>query len=201
MNEPPISPGSRGHDWQAFEALLEHLDPDRDRAAVRYQQIHSKLTRLYEWRACSSPEELADETLDRVASKLASGLEIRSTENYVSRVASMVFREIVRREQRQRSSAEAMARESPQVGPQAGDGDDGDDDLRRCFHRCLGSLESSDREQLLRYYAQEKSAKIDNRRRMAEVLGLAAGTLRIRMHRLRKRLETCIARCLGAQAT
>ena len=37
---------------QSFYALLDFLDPDRARAAVHYETVRAKLTRLFEWRGC-----------------------------------------------------------------------------------------------------------------------------------------------------
>ncbi len=178
----------------ALEALLRRLDPDREVAAERYQEIHSRLTRLYEWRHCSSPEELADEALDRVARKLRDGLEIRSPERYVTRVASLVFREIVRREQRRRLAVEDEMRHPAPIES------DGEDDHRsRCFHRCLDRIEAQDKARLLRYYEGDRGAKIVNRRRLASELGVAPGTLRVRMLRARQGLQACVDDCLHEQ--
>jgi RNA polymerase sigma factor (sigma-70 family) len=189
---------------ETLEALLDRLDPDRDRAAERYREIHQRLVRLYEWRGCPSPEELADETLDRVAVRLASGVEIRSPDHYISRVSYLVFREIVRREQRRRR---ALAAEKVELrsavlrGPEPEVENEEEVDRRRCLHRCLDRLHARERENLLRYYQDEKGAKIRNRRRLAAELGVAAGALRIRMYRLRQRLERCIVQCLAEVET
>ena len=177
---------------KGLEALLTRLDSDRDQAAERYRQLHLKISRLYEWRGCPSPDELADETLDRVASKLEAGVEIHSPESYITRVAYFVFRELVRREQRRRTALKAVENEprpNPEEPLQEGE-------RRRCFHQCLGGVEPTERQHLMRYYEGDKSVKIENRRQLAADLGVAAGTLRIRMHRIRQRLEKCIRDCL-----
>lgn len=187
---PPRDSGNRSLNRAALVALLERLDADPERAAERYRELHRKLSRLYEWRGCTRSDELADEALDRVALKLEAGLEVHAIESYVARVAWLVFRERVRREQRQRTALEGgdwmPAAEEPD--PQAAI-------LRHCFKLCLGQLNDGERQQLLRYYEGERSAKIDNRRRLAEELGLAANALRIRMHRRRQQLEGCVAGC------
>ena len=56
-----------------LEALLKFLDPDRERAGERYETVRSRLIRLFEWRGCSSPEDLADEEI--LARLLALNLE------------------------------------------------------------------------------------------------------------------------------
>lgn len=172
-------------------ALLERLDADPARAAERYRELHRKISRLYEWRGCPRAEELADEALDRVALKLEAGLEIHAIESYVSRVAWLVFREEVRREVRQRTALESGDWPAPAEAP------DPEADVRRgCFRKCLSGFTDGQRQQLLRYYEGERSAKIDNRRRLAEELGVAASALRLRMHRQRQRLEQCVTGCV-----
>jgi hypothetical protein len=47
------------------------------------------------------------------------------------------------------------------------------------------------------YYQGEKSAKIENRKRLAEGLSVTLGALRYRAFDLRQRLQGCIERCMG----
>ena len=91
---------------EAFERLLDFLDSDRELASEKYRELHRRLTALFEWRSCSSPEELADETFNRVARKLAEGLEIRTEEpiRYLRGVAFNIIREDRKRAVRQREA-------------------------------------------------------------------------------------------------
>ena len=66
----------------SFDRLLSLLDSDRERAGERYELIRQKLTKFFQWRGCSEPEEYADRTIDRVARKVGEGAEIRSSEAY-----------------------------------------------------------------------------------------------------------------------
>src|SRR5215813_5974815 len=74
-------------DWvvtqAAFEQLLGHLDPDREQAGEKYEQIRRKLTKFFQWRGCAVPEEFADRTIDRAARRMAEGAEMRSQDVYV----------------------------------------------------------------------------------------------------------------------
>src|SRR5689334_10815945 len=86
---------------ESFEALLRALDPqDRDRAAELYVQLRYRLVRVFEWRRCSSPDELVDETLKRVGQRLAGGVKLQADDptRYAQGVAHHVYREAVRRE-------------------------------------------------------------------------------------------------------
>jgi DNA-directed RNA polymerase specialized sigma24 family protein len=179
-----------------FEVLLDLLGPNRAEAAERYRQIHLRLTRLYEWRGCSSPEELADETFDRVTAKLKTGVEIRNAEHYIIRVAGFIYKETVRREIRQRKVLENEGAIAPSPWEQGEDGADHGESRRICFKDCLKGLADGQRGHLLRYYAGEQGLKIKTRSRLAKELDLASGALRIRMFRLRQRLEGCVMSCM-----
>src|SRR5437667_247442 len=50
----------------AFDKFLACLDQDRDGAGLRYELIRSKLINYFDWRDCPSPEDHADETINRV---------------------------------------------------------------------------------------------------------------------------------------
>src|SRR5690349_936986 len=68
---------------QSFSRLLLFLDPDRQRAAERYEKVREKLTRLFEWRGCIPGADYADETFDRVAKRLAEGLDTQPQDPYL----------------------------------------------------------------------------------------------------------------------
>src|SRR6476620_3104497 len=48
-----------------FDTLLRKLDPQRNRAAERYEDLRRKLVKFFEWSFCAPAEDLTDETLDR----------------------------------------------------------------------------------------------------------------------------------------
>jgi hypothetical protein len=50
------------------------------------------------------------------------------------------------------------------------------------------------------YYAANKRAKIDLRKRIAAEFGISLSTLRLRALRIREKLQGCIEQCLGAVA-
>ncbi|HZR27176.1 MAG TPA: hypothetical protein VFA71_00235 [Terriglobales bacterium] len=57
---------------EEFAKLLAALDSDRNQAAKKYEILRRKLVKLFERRQCIQTEELADETLDRLAKRLAA---------------------------------------------------------------------------------------------------------------------------------
>jgi DNA-directed RNA polymerase specialized sigma24 family protein len=146
------------------------------------------------------PEELADETLDRVARKLQEGTEIRTADpyRYITGVAYRLFQEKVREKQRQlkrKNEYQVYAQRTPTIP------DEGEEIGKRrlaCLNQCLLKLEECERQLILRYHEGEKGDRIRNRRALAQELNLAITTLRVRAHRIRDRLEKCTRDCVSA---
>jgi DNA-directed RNA polymerase specialized sigma24 family protein len=182
-----------------FERLLQVLGPDRETAGVRYETFRRKLVRFFEWRGVRTPEELADETLDRVIRRLAEGEEIRSDDPgaYFHGVARNVLREHWDREKRRKD--EPLGDHEPADTTETRDDPAAAERRLFCLERCLGRLPPETRQIVLRYYTDEKRAKIDGRREMAEALGIGLNALRIRMFRLRAGLDTCVRGCVGGE--
>jgi DNA-directed RNA polymerase specialized sigma24 family protein len=170
---------------RTLEALLARLGPDRDEAAQAYEAIRQRLIRLFEYRGCADAAALADETMSRVARRLAEGVEIRAAEPYAyfAGVASMVFREVLRR--REREQAALRARPSPGTDAAA-------EDRMACLEKCLEQLPPPARELVLAYHGGEGRERIEGRVTLARDYGLDLNALRVRVHRLRERLEECV---------
>ena len=69
-----------------------------------------------------------------------------------------------------------------------------------CLDRCAQSLPLETRTMILAYYEGKERARIENRRRLAEGLGVPMNSLRIRVHRIREKLEECLLNCLAKSA-
>src|SRR5262245_24602192 len=80
----------------AFDGLLALIGPDRVVAADRYLEIRRNLVRLFEWRGCTTPEEYADETINRCAKKIGDGEVIRDVATYCIGIARMLLLEMSR---------------------------------------------------------------------------------------------------------
>jgi DNA-directed RNA polymerase specialized sigma24 family protein len=176
----------RGLTPEGFEALLSMLHTDREKAGEIYEEIRRRLVRLFEWRGCSRSEELADETFNRVARKSAEGLTLQRSDPYAyfCGVAHHVFQEVVRKEAREHKALESGDWTS---SPSAEDEPDYRLDLLRS---CLEILEAGQRRLLLRYHQEDQ--RIRSRRDLCEELGIPMNALRIRVHRLRRKVETCV---------
>ena len=181
----------------ALEKLLSCFSSDREEAGVQYERTRRKLVRFFEWRAVELPEDHADETLDRVARRLAEGQKVDDLQRYVYGVARMVFKEVVK----ERDRTPVALEDSPQsVQAQAPEQPDEPDRRLLCFDRCFDSLPLESRQLILDYYQEERRAKIELRQQLADRLHIHMNALRIRAHRIRMNLEACIRTCLEGQA-
>ncbi len=188
--------GSARQKWtltqEAFDKLLVALGGDRDSAGKKYLEIRSNLTRFFEWRGCSFPEDHADETINRMAKRVADGEEILNHSGYALGVARLLLLEINKGRQREQLALAEIGTAS-EVYEEA---DDGESRLT-CLRSCLQTLSSDNRELILQYYQGEKGEKIQNRKKLMDRLGVPVNTLRMRALRLRERLQLCMEECVG----
>lgn len=176
----------------SLERLLALLDPDPAKAARHYQLLRKKLTRLFEWRGARFPEDLADETISRVAKKLDEGVEIRSEDpfRYFCGVAHLVFKEVLRERQRERQLLD------PGNWTPTADPEEPDDERMAFLRECLDRLPEGNRHLILAYHEGERRERIENRRLLADELDIPLNALRIRVHRIRAKLERCVKKRL-----
>ena len=173
-----------------FNRLLDYLDPDRDVAAGKYERIQRKLVKFFEYRGCTSPEELADATIDRVTRRLLEGEEIRAADPsaYFYGVARNVARESWSVEGT-RPADQLPDRSETQEPVEA-------EDRFRCLDQCLERLTPEARRLILEYYEGQGRHKIENRQRLATELQISQSALRLRAQRIREQLEKCVRRCV-----
>ncbi len=177
---------------EGLERLLELLDPEPSRAARIYGQLRRRLERLFEWRGARFPEDLVDETITRVARRLEEGVEIRSDDpfRYFCGVAHLVYKEVLRERRKERSLRDPAA--WPPQGPAPDD--EPEDDRLVWLNECLETLPPESRELILAYHEGERRQRIENRKAIAERLDIPLNALRIRVHRVRAKLERCVRR-------
>ena len=188
----PSMPFLRG-EWQitqeVFDAFLAWLDPDRKVAGKRYEDIRHRLVKIFVSRGCHCPEDLADETINRVMVKVReiSGDYRGDPGRYFGGVARNVFHEYARK------------RAVPAAQPVPDPPEARDQELT-CLDKCLEGISSDNRTLILRYYEGGKQSRIQNRNEMARELGTEPNALRIRAHRIRTALQQCVGGCLAQNA-
>ena len=180
----------------AFDSLLACLDSDRDIAADRYLRMRRDLVRLFEWRGCSTPDDYADETINRCARKIQQGEEIRDVATYSIGVARMLLREMCRDRFQQARSLD----ETPECCARPDMHSDLEDRVQ-ALNLSLEELSHDDRFLILNYYQGDKSEKIKSRKMLSELLGIGASTLRMRALRIREKLQLCTENYIQAQAS
>jgi DNA-directed RNA polymerase specialized sigma24 family protein len=181
----------------SFHALLNRLDDDSENAALKYEELRTKIGHLLRWRGCaeSYAEELADRTLDRVAAKLAAGEDVENIHAFSAGVARFIWLEHSRKDR-----VDAVGDDMPEI-PVAPDLDSLDDPDHRikCLRRCVAAKFSEDDKQIVfGYYDTDAGEKTKAaRKRLADSFGLTLNALKVRACRMRMRLETCINDCVA----
>jgi DNA-directed RNA polymerase specialized sigma24 family protein len=171
-----------------LDTLLTHLASDRERAGTRYVQLRHRLVSVFVHRGCAEPEELADETLDRVAARLSDAALPPGAEPtaYAFGIAWNVARESFHH-----------ARTVPLPDDWDPPDPSADDDRgEQCLDRCLSTVPERVRELVLEYYQDDRGEKIRHRTRIAWRLGLTRTALRVRIHRITLTLRACVFRCM-----
>lgn len=188
-------------DWEGenFELLLGWLDPDRERAGARYEEIRRALIKIFASRGCPEAEDLADETLTRVCRKvrLVAPAYVGDPASYFYGVARNVHLESLRRSRRRAERLRAVENSPPGGGDVAGAGERDFEREYDCLESCLAELPEAARRLVLEYYADSGAARITRRKQLAERMRVRAGVLRLRAFRLRAALERCVRARLG----
>jgi DNA-directed RNA polymerase specialized sigma24 family protein len=178
---------------ESFDKLLIALGGgNRESGGEKYLEIRNNLTRFFEWRGCSFPEDHADETINRIAKKVDEGEEILNPAGYAMGVARLLLLEIIKNRQREQSALSEIGSGSEVYV----ESDDGESRLT-CLQNCLQTLSADNRELILQYYQGEKGEKIQNRKKLLERLAIPVNTLRMRALRLRERLQSCVEECMS----
>lgn len=170
---------------EAFARFLNWLNPDANQAGDKYEEIRLRLIKIFACRGCDCPEDLADETINRVVRKVPEIAENYEGDPalYFCGVARYVHHEYLRE------------KPPPQPPPPA-DEPSGTDKEYECLEQCIENLPARSRELFLQYYQEEKRAKIEHRKRLASQLGIPLNALRIRACRIRMNLQRCVLDCL-----
>jgi DNA-directed RNA polymerase specialized sigma24 family protein len=200
------APTSRKKGWvitqEAFNRLLAELHPDSEKAGEQYEKIRQKLVKMFQWRGCTSAEECADETFNRVAQKICEGATLWANNpySYFHGVALNVLREYWR-------SPEQMAETLEDIAPAQVLSEDPEDlmfremghvekeHLLECLNRCLQKLTPENFGLITKYHQGEEAQDKVRRKELANALGIPLNALRIRAYRIRVEIVECIKNC------
>lgn len=179
-----------------FEQFLKTLDLDRNQAAEKYVALRERLERFFEWRNCENVEQLTDIVFDRVVKKISSGEKIENAEAYCVTVAKFVLmenrREVLRSEELDENSKEISSINNKEEFAD----EDGIKAKRfKCLDKCLAELSVDKRKLLINYFDTDEATMIPTRKSLAKKLGINLNTLRIRISRLKTKIEKCTKDC------
>jgi RNA polymerase sigma factor (sigma-70 family) len=189
---------------ESFNKLLACFHTDREIAGQKYNQLYQKLITFFENRRCHNPEEYADRTVYRVARKLDEGL-VFTTEDpskYFLTVAGYVLMEYWDDRKNDPDPLDDVTLpKQPFTDPRYEEIAKMEKFLterkKECLDDCLQKLPDKERELIIEYYQGETGDKVKNRKKMAEERGIPLNALRIRVLRIREKLEKCIVKYLG----
>lgn len=178
---------------QHLDDLLAWFHPNREQAGKIYENIRSRLIKGFRSHGCMAPEELVDETINRVARKLPEFVT-----NYTGDPARYFYRvaHYVHLEHLKAQSQLAPLPEDMPLRECSGDVET----PYECLEECMGQLTSYNRQLISQYYQGEKSVKIESRKELAQRLNLKPPILRLNAHRIRISLKKCIQNCLEQKA-
>ncbi len=182
-----------------YDRFLGWLDADRERAGEKHEVIRRRLVIFFDCRRCADSESLADRAINRVIRYIAE-----KGDSYAGdpmpifyRAAHYVYLDYLD----ERKKAPARLPDTPsELSLFAQDPDEENEARHRCLEKCLRELTADKRELIVEYYREDKQARIDWRKVLADRLGLSLNALRLQVHRLRADLQACLLDCLGEAA-
>lgn len=169
---------------EQFAKFLAWLNPSEDAAGEEYERLRFRLITFFASRNCRFPEELADETLNRVTLKIGEEI-IEKKMAFCYGVAKNVFLESLRKEK------EFLNIDDVQVAVKEKE----EDFSNQCLDKCLQELTAENRTLILEYFSENKSAKISLREKISETLELSKTALRMKIVRIKQKLKSCLIEC------
>ncbi len=196
-------------DWtltpRAFQELLNWLDEGAHSEGQKYVAMRSRLVSYFNRKHCSEPEELADETLNRVARRLNDENAIDSDTppaKYCYIVARFVFLEYLRASEKTRVLSADVRLEHDRSNFSLSKRNleaETQEKRLKCLDHCTEELDPLSRDLIFGYYTGKKEIKIESRRDLAARLGISMNALCVRACRIRNKIEDCVRRCIGPE--
>jgi RNA polymerase sigma factor (sigma-70 family) len=178
-----------------FDALLDWLDLNREAAGQKYEKIRRRLIKIFVCRGCFEAEELADTTINRVTNKLPQIVEkyIGEPTLYFYGVADKIHLEWLRKQKKIKQLELTETDNYAESEPAESEFE------YECLEECLKTLSGIERNLIVDYYKEEKKAKIELRRKLAQELEISVSALQVKTCRIRARLQECVQNCASAK--
>lgn len=167
-----------------FDAFLRWLSSEEDKAGEAYERLRFRLTTFFSARNCRFPEDLADETINRVIIKTVEQT-IENKLAFCYGVAKNVFLESLRKEKNHVNIDDIDIVAKPSESQFADN----------CLEKCLGELSTENRTLIIDYFSENKAAKITLREKLSNTLGITQTNLRMKVVRIKQQLKKCLIKC------
>ena len=167
----------------AFALLLSTLSSDNETAHALYEELRRSLIRYFSFRGLHDSDLVADEVIDRVVVKFGDGAVIDNVQRYSFGVARLILLEKFRK---QRLEREGLV----ELGKTNGSNVDSDE-LLESLRQCMTELTENEQALLMNYYSS-RSKDLEKREQLAREHGTTINGLRLKVFRLKKRLEGCV---------
>ena len=181
---------------ESFARFLTWLDGNSGSEGEEFLRLRSRLSAYFERRGCEDPDELADQTLERVNRRLdeAGAIDTETPAKFCYITAKFVFLEYLRSGRRREECLDPADMQSFRDSDVRSESEQRER-ISVCLDRCLSKLATDERTLITGYYVGERREKIENRRQLAETLQISPNALAIRACRIRERLEGCVVEC------
>jgi len=175
-----------GIDQTGLDRLLLWLDPDVEKAALKYEKIRCRLIEFFTNRGFQDADRLADVTIDRVISKVPEVADTWKGDPlyFFIGVAKNIARE-------NRKPPRPVLPPPPPPDPDQLEVED------RCLRHCMALLLSEDESTLILEYV---GGNIKQRHEQCEKRGITANAMRIRVFQIKKTLRPCLQECFEKHA-
>lgn len=182
-----------------FNEFLARLDAEREKAGQLYEDLRFRLNQFFEARQCRHPEDLTDQTINRLIQKVCRHEEeIRDVNRYALGIARLLYKEYLRipalasmtdwlpEDDWRATQKQTTAHEEQQA-----------ETIRHeCMRQCLAKLPPQEQTMMMEYYQGYGRELAAQRKQIAARRGISYNALNIQVHRLRVKLEACLTRCL-----
>lgn len=165
------------------EAFLRLLDPDPQCAALKFRRLFAHLSRWLEWKGCGDPEAAAAEAVLRAVRQLDrfSGKSEGDLRALLFGIAANVALEFGRRRGREQQLAP-----TDWATRSAGVSEENRVIARLTIEKIRECIGDNDW-QVIHAYATE-----DDRAQLRQQLGVTPEALRIKIHRIRRKIRECL---------
>lgn len=174
---------------KSLEKLIDFCSSKNGSVDFSYNELKKTLVKYFQLKGDNDPETAADLTLDRIADKMTQGVEIDNLKKYSVAVARFIFLERLNQADRERNAADEFY--SDKIIGQTGD-DQMNEQMQR-WRECFQALSAEERHLLKNYFAEMPFSELNERR--AEICAenrISLNNLRLKIFRLRQRLDKCV---------